>query len=204
MISMGARRYSQILATSLALLCLPVASSAQSDATQSEAPEPTDLIATLNILCVRPQGDRAQTAALAAEAGFSPAPEGLLPRLRNATGRAGFMRSSAADISIVMTGQMTREFGGEIVVMDFCGVSARPADHRALDRRLRDLMGFGSVRVGGFDAYAWLQTPEGRAPSRGLSNAQFVAMARTGQMRLLVLDRSGSGSSLMYLLPRLD
>jgi hypothetical protein len=29
-------------------------------------------------------------------------------------------------------------------------------------------------------------------------------MARTGQMRLLGLDRTGPGSTLIYMLPRLD
>ncbi|QTC90738.1 hypothetical protein IFJ75_16095 [Brevundimonas goettingensis] len=167
-------------------------------------PEPTDLIATLNTICVRARGDRAQVAALAADAGFSPVPESMTPRLRNASERAGFMRTNATDISIVMTGQMTRRVGRDTVILDFCGVSARPTDHRALDRRLRDLMDFDAVNAGGFDAYAWLQTSEGRAPSRSLSDDQFVAMARTGQMRLVVLDRSGRGSTLMYMLPRVD
>ncbi|WAC60449.1 hypothetical protein [Brevundimonas sp. SL130] len=178
---------------------------AQSVAPQSEAaPEPTDIIATLNAVCVAAKGDRAQAAVLAAEAGFSPVPESMTPRLRNATERAGFMRTNATDMSIVMTGRMTRQVGRETVVLDFCGVAVRPTDHRALDRRLHDLMKFDAISAVGFDAYAWLQTPEGRAPSLRLTDAQFVAMARTGQMRLLVLDRSGSGSTLIYMLPRLD
>ncbi len=188
------------MAASLFLLYQPSALSAQSQAT----PEPTDLIATLNAICVKAKGDRAQAAVLAAEAGFSPVPEGMTPRLRNATERAGFMRSNAADISVVMTGQMTRRVGRDTIVLDFCGISTRPTDHRALDRRLRELMNFDSINAVGFDAYAWLQTPEGRAPSRSLSDSQFVGMARTGQMRLLVLDRAGPGSTLMYMLPRLD
>lgn len=200
---MGAHRVFLVLAAS-ALLCAPPALSAQSLAQSQAAPEPTDIVATLNAVCVKAQGDRAQAAVLAAEAGFSPVPESMTLRLRNATERAGFMRTSATDMSIVMTGRMTRQVGRETIVLDFCGVAVRPTDHRALDRRLRDLMKFDSIRAVGFDAYAWLQTPEGRAPSRNLSDAQFVAMARTGQMRLLVLDRSGPGSTLMYMLPRLD
>ena len=197
---MGAHRVVRVLAASLVLLCAPPALSAQSQA----APEATDIIATLNAICVKAQGDRVQAATLAAEAGFSPVPESMTPRLRNATERAGFMRTNATDMSIVMTGRMTRQVGRETIVLDFCGVAVRPTDHRALDRRLRDLMKFDSISAVGFDAYAWLQTPEGRAPSLRLSDAQFVAMARTGQMRLLVLDRSGPGSTLMYMLPRLD
>ena len=197
---MDAHRVVRALAASLVLLCAPSALSAQSVA----APEPTDLVAILNTICVAAKGDRAQAAVLAAEAGFSPVPESMTPRLRNATERAGFMRSNATDMSIVMTGRMTRQVGRETIVLDFCGVSTRPTDHRALDRRLRDLMKFDSINAVDFDAYAWLQTPEGRAPSRSLSDDQFVGMARTGQMRLLVLDRSGPGSTLMYMLPRLD
>ncbi len=202
---MGAHRVIQALTASLVLLCAPPALSAQSVAAQSVvAPEPTDIIATLNAICVAAQGDRAQAAALAAEAGFSPVPESMTPRLRNATERAGFMRTNATDMSIVMTGRMTRRVGRETIVLDFCGVAVRPTDHRALAQRLSDLMKFDSINTVGFDAYAWLQTPEGRAPARSLSDAQFVAMARTGQMRLLGLDRTGPGSTLIYMLPRLD
>ena len=114
------------------------------------------------------------------------------------------MRSNATDIAFVMTGRMTRRVGRETVVMDFCGVSARPTDHRTLDATLRRMMGFAPVNAAGLRAYAWLQTPEGRAPSRDLSDAQFMAMAETGQMRLVALDRSGPGSTLIYFLPRLD
>lgn len=96
---MGAHRVVRALAASLIFLCAPPALSAQSVA----APEPTDIIATLNAICVASQGDRAQAAILAAEAGFSPVPESMTPRLRNATERAGFMRTNATDMSIVMT-----------------------------------------------------------------------------------------------------
>ncbi|WGM32530.1 hypothetical protein [Brevundimonas sp. NIBR11] len=168
------------------------------------APDPVDLISTLNSVCVAAQGDRARAAELAAEAGYSPVPESMVPRLRNSSDRAGFMRSNAADMSIILTGRINRRVGREDVVMEFCGVSARPTDHRALNARLREAMGFERVRGAGLDAYAWLQTPEGRAPSRSLSDAQFIAMAATGQMRLVGIDQSGNGSTLMYFLPRLD
>lgn len=197
---MGANRVVQALAAALVLWCPPPAWSAQA----VSAPEPTDIIATVNGICVAAQGDRAKAAALAAEAGYSPVPEAMIPRLRNATERAGFMRTNAADMSLVMTGRMTRQVGRETIVLDFCGVSVRPTDHRALARRLRDLMEFDTINMVGLDAYAWLQTPEGRAPARRVSDAQFVAMARTGQMRMLGLDRSGSGSTLIYMLPRVD
>ena len=168
------------------------------------APAPTDVIATLNAVCVAAQGDRTRAAELAAEAGYSPVPETMVPRLRNASERAGFMRSNATDISFVLTGRMTRRVGRETLVMEFCGVSVRPTDHRTLDATLRRMMNFAPIRAAGLNAYAWLQTPEGRAPSRSLSDAQFVAMAATGQMRLVALDRSGPGSTLIYFLPRLD
>ena len=167
-------------------------------------PEPIDLIATLNAVCTASQGDRAKAAALATEAGFSPVPASMLPRMRNSSETTGFMKSSATDVAFVMTGKITRTIGRKTVVIEFCGVSARPTDHRALERRLRDLMNFPPVRGGGFEAYAWLQTPEGRAPARDLGDAQFVAMAETGQMRMLGIDRSSPGSTLIYFLPRLD
>ena len=167
-------------------------------------PEPIDLIATLNAVCTASQGDRAKAAALATEAGFSPVPASMLPRMRNSSDTTGFMKSSAADVAFVMTGKMTRVIGRQTVVLEFCGVSARPTDHRALEQRLRRLMNFAPVRGGGIDAYAWLQTPEGRAPTRDLSDAPFVAMARTGQMRMVGIDRSGRGSTLIYFLPRID
>ena len=65
-------------------------------------------------------------------------------------------------------------------------------------------MGFAPVRGAGMEAYAWLQTPEGRVPSRSLSDPQVLAMAATGQMRMIALDRAGPGSTLIYFLPRLD
>lgn len=170
--------------------------------TQDAVVAPIDLIATLNTVCVAAQGDRASVVSLATEAGFSPVPASTVPRLRNSAETAGFMRSNATDISFVMTGVMTRHVGGETVVMEFCGVNARPTDHRALTTRLRELMGFAPVHGGAM--YAWLQTPEGRAPSRSLTDQQFLSMAATGQMRLLGLDRSGPGSTLIYFLPRLD
>ncbi|HWQ88101.1 hypothetical protein [Brevundimonas sp.] len=169
-----------------------------------EVAPPIDLIATLNQVCVAAQGDRARAAALAAEAGFSPVPAGMVPRMRNSSETTGFMRSNATDISFVMTGKMTRRVGGETLVMDFCGVSARPTDHRALNTVLRERMGFAPVRSGGTEAYAWLQMPEGRAPARSLTDAEFLAMAETGQMQMVGLDRSGPGSTLIYFLPRLD
>ena len=167
-------------------------------------PDPIDLIATLNAVCTASQGDRAKAATFATEAGFSPVPASLLPHMRNSSETTGFMKSSATDVAFVMTGKITRTIGRKTVVIEFCGVSARPTDHRALERRLRDLMDFAPVRGGGFQAYAWLQTPEGRAPARDLGDAQFVAMAETGQMRMLGIDRTGRGSTLIYFLPRLD
>ena len=185
-----------------ALATAPAAASAQA----AEAPAAIDLIATLNTVCVAARGDRARAADLAAEAGFSPVPASTVPRLRYSSETAGFMRSNATDISFVMTGTMTRRVGRQTVVMEFCGVGARPTDHRALDARLLDLMNFPPVRGAGMEAYAWLQTPEGRAPlrSRRLTDPQFLAMAETGQMRLVALDRAGPGSTLIYFLPRLD
>ena len=168
------------------------------------APAATDLIATLNAVCVAAGGDPSRAAVLATEAGYSPVPETMVPRMRNATERAGFMRSNATDITFVMTGRMTRRVGRDTVVLDFCGVSARPTDHRTLDSTLRRMMNFAPIRAAGLEAYAWLQTPEGRAPSRSLSDEQFVAMAATGQMRLVALDRSGPGSTLIYFRPHLD
>ena len=185
-------------ALALFVLASPVAAIAQ------QPPAPTDVIATLNTVCVAAGGDPARAAVLATEAGYSPVPETMVPRLRNASERAGFMRSSATDITFVMTGRMTRRVGRDTVVMDFCGVSARPTDHRALDATLRRMMNFAPIRAAGLEAYAWLQTPDGRAPSRSLSDEQFVAMAATGQMRLVALDRSGPGSTLIYFRPRLD
>lgn len=188
----------------VAALVLALAGSPTAQAQDAAAPAPVDLIATLNTVCVAARGDRARAAALAAEAGFSPVPRTALPRVRNSSDYAGFMRSNATDITFIMTGQMSRDVGRETVVMEFCAVSARPTDHRALNARLRDLMNFPPVRGAGMEAYAWLQTPEGRAPSRSLTDPQFLAMAETGQMRLVALDRSGPGSTLIYFLPRLD
>lgn len=167
-------------------------------------PEPIDLIATLDAICITAQGDRARAAELAAEADFSPVPDSMVPALRNASETAGFMKSSAADITYVMTGKISRRVGRERVAMEFCGVSARPTDHRGLDQRLRQAMGFAPVTDFGMDAYAWLQTPEGRAPTRDLRDPTFIAMAGTDQMRMVGLQRSGPGSTLIYFLPRLD
>ena len=58
------------------------------------------------------------------------------------------MRTNATDASIVVTGAMTRRIKGKTVVMDFCSVSAQPADHRALDVRLRQVIGRPQDRHG--------------------------------------------------------
>ena len=168
------------------------------------APEPVDLIATLDSVCIAAQGDAARAAELATEAGYSPVPASMVPTLRNASEQAAFMKSNATDLAFIMTGKMSRRVGRERVVMDVCGVSARPTDHRALDQRLRQAMGFAPVTGIGLEAYAWLQTPEGRAPTRDLGDRTFLAMAGTGQMRMVGLDRAGPGSTVMYFLPRLD
>ncbi|HYD28595.1 hypothetical protein [Brevundimonas sp.] len=168
------------------------------------APARLDLIQTLNQICVAAHGDRERAAALALEAGFSPTPAETVPHLRNSSEASGFVRSTSADMAYVITGLMTRRIGRETVQIEFCGVSARPTDHRALDARLREVMGFAPVRGAGFEAYAWLQTPEGRAPTRSLTDPQFVSMAATGQMRMIGLDRAGPGSTLIYFLPRID
>lgn len=194
------RRAIRLLVCAAAVLAAPAAASSQA----AEAPTPIDLIAALNTVCVAAQGDCARAASLAAEAGFSPAPERMAPRMRNSSDTAGFMRSNATDISFGMTGRTPRRVAGETLVMEFCGVSARPTGHRALDARLRETMGFAPVRGAGMEACAWLQTPEGRAPSRSPTDPQFLSMAATGQMRLPGLDRSGPGTTLTYFLPRLD
>lgn len=191
-------RSAGILAFVAACAVATVASSSQ------VTPEPLDQIATLDAVCISAGGDRARTAELAAEAGFSPVPATMVPRLRNASDTAGFMKSSASDVAFIMTGTMTRRVGRDRVSMEFCGVSVRPTEHRALEQRLRQTMGFAPVLDLGMDAYAWLQTPEGRAPARNLSDQTFLAMAGTGQMRMVGLQRSGPGSTLMYFLPRLD
>lgn len=185
------------------LVCALVLASPSVAQTPAVTPGPS-LIAELNSICIAGGGDRARVATLAAAAGFSPVPDDVLPRLHNSRDTAGFMRSSQSAISFVMTGVITRRVGRETVVMDFCGVSTRPTDHAALARDLRQTMGFAPVRGAGMDAaYAWLQTPEGRAPTRSLDDAQFLGMARTGQMRLVALDRLGAGSTLLYFLPRI-
>jgi hypothetical protein len=168
------------------------------------AAEPVDLIATLDAVCVAAEGSRTRAAELAIEAGYSPVPDSMVPGLRNASETAGFMKSSAADIVFVMTGTISRRIGRDRVTMEFCGVSARPTEHRALDQRLRQTMGFAPVNGVGMEAYAWLQTPEGRAPTRDLRDPTFIAMTGTGQMRMVGLQRSGPGSTLIYFLPRLD
>lgn len=174
-------------------------------ATQTtSAPEPIDLIATLDAVCIAAQGDAARTAELAAEAGYSPVPDSMVPNLRNASETAGFMKTNATDVVFIMTGRMNRRVGRERVVMDVCGVSARPTEHRALDQQLRQVMGFAPENEGGMDVYAWLQLPDGRGPAPDLRDATFLAMAGTGQMRMVGLQRNGGGSTLIYFLPRLD
>ena len=177
---------------------------AQETAPPSSSAEPVDLIATLDTICIAAQGDAARAAELAAEAGFSPMPASMIPPLRNASEQTAFMKSNGTDVAFVMTGKMSRRVGRERIVMEVCGVSVRPTDHRALDQRLRQTMGFAPVTGIGMEAYAWLQTPEGRAPTRELSDRTVLAMAGTGQMRMVGLDRAGPGSTLMYFLPRLD
>ena len=192
------------MARSALLAALALASIATGASSAQVVPEPIDLLATLDAVCVSAGGDRARAAELAAEAGFSPVPPAMVPTPRNASEMAGFMKSNATDVTFVMTGTMTRRVGRERVAMEVCGVSARPTDHRGLDQRLRQTMGFAPVTDGGMDLYAWLQTPEGRAPARELRDPTFIAMAGTDQMRMVGLQRTGPGSTLIYFLPRLD
>ena len=190
----------RLLLVSLALAACAGASSAQT----AVEPTPTDVIDLLNTVCIAAHGDRALVRSRASEAGFSAAPSSLAPPIRNASDVELFIRSNATDAVILMTGKITRRVGRDSVVMEACAVNVRPTDHRALDRRLREVVGFAPVRLAGLEAYAWLQTPEGRAPTRELSDPQFLAMARTGQMRMLAIDRQANGSTLAYFLPRVD
>lgn len=169
-----------------------------------DAPAPIDMIETMNRVCVASQGDRSRTETLALEAGYSPVPQSMLPRVRNADNATGFMRSNAVDMAFVITGTMNRRVARKSVTIDFCGVSARPTDHDALDKRLGEVMGFEPVKGRGFEAYAWVQTPEGSVPTRSLTDPEFLAMAATGQMRMVGLDREGPGSTLIYFRPRID
>ncbi|KQW81899.1 hypothetical protein [Brevundimonas sp. Root1279] len=174
------------------------------DAQTTASPAPTDLIAALEQFCIASNGDAAKVAALADAAGFSPVPQSMAPRIRNVTGAVTFMRTNDTDMTILMAGRMNRRMDREEVTLDLCGVSVQPTDHRALDQRLRQTMGFSPMRGGGFEAYAWVQTPTGRSVPENLSDATFLAMARTGQMRMVSLDREGRGSTLLYVLPRVD
>ncbi|WP_426041592.1 hypothetical protein [Brevundimonas sp. TWP2-3-4b1] len=188
----------------VAILAAALTTATGAQAQTTPPPEPIDLIASLDAVCISAGGDRARAAELAIEAGFSPVPASMVPALRNSSETAGFMKSSAADVTFVLTGTMSRRVGRERVTMEICGVTSRPTEHRPLDQRLRQTMGFAPVSDGGMDIYAWLQTPEGRAPARELRDPTFLAMAGTGQMRMVGLQRSGPGSTLIYFLPRLD
>ena len=188
----------------VAILAAALTTATGAQAQTTPPPEPIDLIASLDAVCISAGGDRARAAELAIEAGFSPVPASMVPALRNSSATAGFMKSSAADVTFVLTGTMSRRVGRERVTMEICGVTSRPTEHRPLDQRLRQTMGFAPVSDGGMDIYAWLQTPEGRAPARELRDPTFLAMAGTGQMRMVGLQRSGPGSTLIYFLPRLD
>jgi len=188
----------------LTTIAMATACAGSTSAQTGAAAAPTDVIGLLNTVCIAAQGDAAVTRTLAMEAGFSAAPSSLAPPIRNASDIQMLVRSTETDAVILMTGKITRRVGRDTVVMDACALSVRPTDHRALDQRLRGLIGFAPVRLAGLEAYAWLQTPEGRAPTRALSDPQFVSMARTGQMRMIAIDRQGEGSSLAYFLPRID
>lgn len=170
----------------------------------ANAPAPIDMIETVNTVCIAAQGDQVRVEANALEAGFSPVPKSMLPKLRGSEDATGFIRSNTTDVSYVLMGTMKRRLSGKTVVMEFCGVGARPSEHKELDARLSQLMGFKPVQVGGIEAYAWIQTPEGRAPTRSLTDPQFLAMAETGQMRMVGLDRDGKGSVLLFFRPRVE
>jgi hypothetical protein len=170
----------------------------------ADAPAPIDMIETVNKVCIAAQGDQGQIEAKALDAGFSPVPQSMLPKLRGSEDATGFIRSNATDVAFVFTGTIKRRLSGKTVVMEFCGVGARPTDHKALDARLAQLMGFKPVKAGGVEAYAWIQTPEGRTPTRSLTDPEFLAMAETGEMRMVGLDRDGKGSMLLFFRPRVE
>lgn len=191
-------------ATLAAILAGSAAVQAQEPEARPAAVAAIDLIASLESLCIAAQGDRARVAELALEAGFSPVPEDMVPPLRNSSERVAFMKSNATDMALVSTAKITRRLGRETIVMDYCGVSARPTDHRALEQRLRQTMGFAPVRGSGFEAYVWVQSAAGRAVADELSDRHFLAMAQTGGMRMVAIDRSGTGSTLVYFAPRVE
>ena len=176
---------------------LALLSIAGSAATQTAAP---DQIADLNRICIAAQGDRARAAELALAAGYSPMPEGMVPERRNMRDLASFLKSDADQARIVLIGRCTRRIGREEVTLNLCAVSARPADHRPLQARLRQMIGFEPVRQGGGDGdtWAWLSRDGGRAPIRNLNDANAVDLAVTGQLRIVNLQREGPGVVLTY------
>lgn len=176
------------------LMALAVAGSA---ATQTAAP---DQIADLNRICIAAQGDGTRAAELAQAAGYSATPSEMIPERRNMRDLAGFLKTDAEQVRIVLIGRTTRRIGGEQVTLNLCSVSARPADHRALLARLRQVIGFESVREGGGDGdtWAWLSKDGGRAPVRNLNDANAADLATTGQLRIVNLQREGPGAALTY------
>ena len=170
---------------------------------QTLGAEPVDLIATLDAVCVSAGGDAARAAELAAEAGFSPVPDSMVPGLRNASDTAGFMKSNASDIVFVMTGKMSRRIGRERVSWtSAASAPVRPSTGPWTSACARPWGSRPSATA------AWTPMPgcrpKGRAPTRDLRDPTFIAMAETGQMRMVALQRSGPGSTLIYFLPRLD
>lgn len=168
-----------------------------SSAAQTPAP---DQIADLNRICIAAQGDRARAAELAQAAGYSQTPPEMVPERRNMRDMVGFMKTDAEQARIVLLGRSTRRLGRETVTLNLCAVSARPADHRALQTRLRQMIGFDEVREGGGDGdtWAWLAQDGGRAPVRNLNDANASSLAATGRLRIVNLQREGPGAALIY------
>ena len=176
------------------LALLTIAGSA---ATQTAAP---DQIGDLNRVCIAAQGDRARAAELAQAAGYSPTPPEMVPERRNMRDLTGFLKTDADQVRFVLIGRSTRRIGRDEVTLNLCSVGARPADHRALQTRLRQMIGFDPVREGGGpgDTWAWLSQDGGRAPIRNLNDANAGDLIATGRLRIINLQREGPGVTLTY------
>lgn len=171
---------------------------------QAQAPAPPEgLIADLVQFCMMTEGQSQAVATRAGEAGYSPMPDAMLARARRMRDPAGFLKTDAAAMRMVMTAHESRGFGGRQIAMRMCAVAMEPYDARTLNRDLEATLGHPPLR---FDRniFAWVYGDEGRAPIRDVSDRGFLELIEAGGVRMIGIERRGRITSLIYLVPEID
>lgn len=173
-----------------------------SAATAQEAP-----FAAFRTLCAETQAKRAAVLEKADAAGWMPAPDAMLARVKDLTFKVtdARLKSSSAGLLVLMVGH--GRMGASPVRSRVCMVGGLPTDGAALKREAALWAGVGPdpklSRDGGV-AYQFLEAADGTHSGGAISQSELMRAIQNGRMRLMFVREDAQGGAYVgYAVPLL-